>query len=175
MPHFRAARQTSAELASFLEERFSSIEDIQSLGAQAYVMLRLSQLARRMLRITRLSSVTGQFFSSAIEIGLALAVAAVLTLEAYLLRSGQMSLGTIYVTYSYTTLLTQSLYAITYQINQLQSATASIQRITELSHTPNALVDGPGVPLPTGPLQVRFDDVSFGYTPGKKGATRPLF
>jgi ABC-type multidrug transport system fused ATPase/permease subunit len=29
VPHFRAARQTSAELASFLEERFSSIEDIQ--------------------------------------------------------------------------------------------------------------------------------------------------
>ena len=168
VPQFRAARQASAELASFLEERFSSIEDIQSLGAQSYVMLRLSQLARRMLRTARLSSVTGQFFSSAIEICLALAIAAVLTLGAYLLRSGQMSLGTIFVTYYYTTLLSQSLYAITYQINQLQSATASIQRITELSHTPNALVDGPGVPLPTGPLQVRFDGVSFGYTPEKK-------
>ncbi len=168
VPQFRAARQTSAELASFLEERFSSIEDIQSLGAQSYVMLRFSQLARRLLRTTRVSSVTGQFFSSAIEISLALTIAAVLTLGAYLLRSGQMSLGTIYVTYSYTTLLSQSLYAITYQINQLQSATASIQRITELSHTPNAIVDGPGVLLPTGPLQVRFDDVSFGYTPEKK-------
>jgi ATP-binding cassette, subfamily B, bacterial len=168
VPQFRAARQASAELASFLEERFASIEDICSNGAQSYVMLRFSQLARRMLRTTRLSRVTGQFFSSAIEISLALAIAAVLTLGAYLLRGGQMSLGTIYVTYYYTTLLSQSLYAITYQINQLQSATASIQRITELYHTPNAIVDGPGVPLPTGPLQVRFDDVSFGYTPEKK-------
>lgn len=168
VPHFRAVRQVSAELASFLEERFSSIEDIQSLGAQAYVMLRLHQLARRMLRTRRLSSVAGRFFSSAIEISLALAIAAVLTLGAYLLRSGQMSLGTIYVTYYYTTLLTQSLYAITFQINQLQSATASIQRITELYHTSNAVVDGPGVPLPEGSLLVRFDDVSFGYTPEKK-------
>jgi ATP-binding cassette subfamily B protein len=168
VPQFRAARQASAELASFLEERFSSIEDIQSLGAQSYVMLRFSQLARRILRTTRLSSVTGQFFSSAIEISLALAIAAVLTLGAYLLRSGQMSLGTIYVTYYYITLLSQSLYAITYQINQLQSATASIQRITELYHTSNAIVDGPGVPLPAGSLLVRFDDVSFGYTSEKK-------
>ncbi len=168
VPQFRAARQASAELASFLEERFSSIEDIQSLGAQSYVLLRFSELARRILRTTRLSSVTGQFFSSAIEISLALAIAAVLTLGAYLLRSGQMSLGTIYVTYYYITLLSQSLYAITYQINQLQSATASIQRITELYHTSNAIVDGPGVPLPAGSLLVRFDDVSFGYTSEKK-------
>jgi len=168
VPHFRAARQASAEFASFLEERFSSIEDTQSLGVQSYVMLRFNQLARRMLRTTRLSHVTGQFFSSAIEICLALTIAAVLTLGAYLLRGGQMSLGTIYVMYYYTTLLSQSLYAITYQVNQLQSATASIQRITELYHTPTALVDGPGVPLPRGPLQVRFDDVSFGYTPEKK-------
>jgi ATP-binding cassette subfamily B protein len=168
VPCFRAARQVSAELASFLEERLSSIEDIHSNGAQAYVMLRFNQLARRLLHTTRLSSVTGRFFSSTVEISLALAVAAVLTLGAYLLHSGQMSLGTIYVTYYYTTLLSQSLYAITFQINQLQSATASIQRITELYHTPNAIVDGPGAPLPAGPLQVRFNDVSFGYTPEKK-------
>jgi len=168
VPQFRAARQASAELASFLEERFASIEDISSNGAQSYVMLRFSQLARRMLRNTRLSNVTGQFFSSAIEICLALAIAAVLTLGAYLLHGGQMSLGAIYVTYYYTTLLSQSLYAITYQINQLQSATASIQRIAELSHTPSAIVDGPGAALPAGPLQVRFDDVSFGYIAEKK-------
>src|SRR5206468_3804373 len=49
VPRFRAARQVSAELASFLEERLSSIEDIHSNGAQAYVMLRFNQLARRML------------------------------------------------------------------------------------------------------------------------------
>lgn len=168
VPRFRAARQVSAELASFLEERLSSIEDIHSNGAQAYVMLRFNQLARRMLHTTRLSSVTGRSFSSTVEISLALAVAAVLTLGAYLLHNGQMSLGTIYVTYYYTTLLSQSLYAITFQINQLQSATASMQRITELYHTPNAIIDGPGVPLPAGPLQVSFNDVSFGYTLEKK-------
>jgi ATP-binding cassette subfamily B protein len=168
VPRFLAARQISAELASFLEERLSSIEDIHSNGAQAYVMLKFNQLARRMLHATRLSSVTGRFFSSTVEISLALTVAAVLTLGAYLLHSGQMSLGTIYVTYYYTTLLSQSLYAITFQINQLQSATASIQRITELYHTSSAIIDGPGVPLPAGPLQVKFNGVSFGYTPEKK-------
>ncbi len=49
-------------------------------------------------------------------------------------------------------------------MNELQSATASIQRITELFHTPNVVVDGPGVPLPKGQLAVKFDQVSFAYT-----------
>lgn len=167
IPRFRAARQASAEFASFLEERLASREDIQSLGAQSYIMLRFNQLARNLLRTTRSSNITGQFFSGAIEIILALTIAAVLTWGAYLLYDGQMSLGAIYVTYAYTTLLSRSLYAITYQINQLQSAMASIQRISELSQTPSALVDGPGVPLPEGPLSVRFNDVFFGYTPEK--------
>ncbi|HLZ60220.1 MAG TPA: ABC transporter ATP-binding protein [Ktedonosporobacter sp.] len=168
VPHFRAVRQVSAEFAGLLEERFSSIEDIHSLGAQSYVMFRFNQLVRRILRTTRLSSVTGRFFSSVIEISLALVIAAVLTLGAYLLRGGQMSLGAIYVTYYYTTLLSQSLYVITFQIDQLQSAIASVQRVAELYHTPNAIVDGPGTLLPVGPLLVNFEDVSFGYTPEKK-------
>jgi ATP-binding cassette subfamily B protein len=78
-----------------------------------------------------------------------------------------MSLGTIYVTYYYTTLLTQSLYVIGFQINQLQSATASIQRITELFYTRTSIIDGPGALLPIGPLPIKFDDVSFGYIPEK--------
>lgn len=168
VPHYRAARQVSADMASFFEERLASTEDIRGNGAQAYVMLRFNQLARRRLRATRLSNVSGRFFSSAVEISLAAATAAVLTLGAYLFHGGQMSLGAIYVTYYYTTLLSMSLFEITFQINQLQSATASMQRITELYHTPNAIVDGPGVSLPEEPLRVTFDDVSFGYTPERQ-------
>ncbi len=56
VPQFRALRQANAELSSFFEERLSSTEDISSNGAQAYVMLRLNQLARRILRVSRLST-----------------------------------------------------------------------------------------------------------------------
>ncbi|GHO76524.1 helicase [Ktedonobacter sp. SOSP1-85] len=165
VPHIQAVRQTSAELASFFEERCSSIEDIQGLGAQDYVMLRLNQLVRRLLRTTRVSRVTGCFFSSTIQVGLALASATVLLMGAYLLRSGHMSLGTIYITYYYTALLTQNLFAISFQTHYVQRAIASLQRITELYDTPITIIDGPGRPLPAGPLPVKFHQASFGYTP----------
>ncbi|HET8842835.1 MAG TPA: ABC transporter ATP-binding protein, partial [Ktedonobacteraceae bacterium] len=164
LPHIHAVRQTSAELAGFFGESYASLEDIQSLGAQAYVMFRLNKLARRLLRHTCESRVTGRFFSSATQIGLALASAAVLIVGAYLLRSGQMSLGTIYVTYSYTALLTQNLFTISFQIHHVQRAAASIQRINELYRTPITIGDGPGLALSPGPLAVKFNAVSFGYT-----------
>lgn len=167
VPHYHALRQASAELSSFSEERLSSTEDIRANGAQAYVMLRLYQLLRRILHTTRLSSIAARLFSGTIEISLAVSTAAVLTFGAYLLRGGQMSLGTVYLTFYYTNLLTQNLADITRQINQLQRATASIQRITELYYTPNAIVDGPGDPIPVGQLSIQFNDVSFGYTSEK--------
>jgi ATP-binding cassette subfamily B protein len=165
VPYFRASRQASAELSSFFEERLVSVEDISGNGAQPYVLARLNQLSRQRLRFTLLSSVTGRFFSSAVEISVALTMAAVLTLGAYLLRNGQMSLGTVYATYAYTSLLSGSLNIITFQINKMQVATASLQRITELHHTPNAILDGPGADLPEGALAVKFAQVGFGYNP----------
>jgi ATP-binding cassette, subfamily B, bacterial len=52
---------------------------------------------------------------------------------------------------------------ITQQMQQLQRAGASIGRIDELFATENALAVGAGTPLPSGPLEVRFDDVRFRY------------
>ncbi|GCE08920.1 ABC transporter ATP-binding protein [Dictyobacter aurantiacus] len=164
-PSFRAARQASAELASFFEERLISIEDISSNGAQPYVLARLNHLSRRSLRCNRLSGVSGRFFSTTVAMSITLTTAAVLTLGAYLLRHGQMSLGTIYATYTYTSLLSSSLNSITLQLNKMQVATASLQRITELYNTPNALLDGPGAERPEGALAVTFKQVGFGYSP----------
>jgi ATP-binding cassette subfamily B protein len=44
VPHFRAARQVSAELASFLEERFSSREDIYGLDRPPLPLPAIQQL-----------------------------------------------------------------------------------------------------------------------------------
>jgi len=167
VPMFQAARQADAELASFFEERLSSLEDISGNGAQPYVMERLNRLSRRILHTARLSSVYGRLFSGALEIGAKALMAAILTLGAYLSRHGQMSLGTIYATFFYTNLLTNSLIEITFHLDGFQKALASIQRVTELHSATSAIVDGEGGLLPDGPLALRFEHVTFGYAPEK--------
>src|SRR6185437_3228117 len=38
-----------------------------------------------------------------------------------------------------------------------------ILRVKELLETKSKITDGPGIPLPVGPLSVHFDEVVFGY------------
>lgn len=92
-----------------------------------------------------------------------------LALGTYLWSRGAISIGTIYLLYSYTDQLSQPVQQIQTQLQNLQQSEACIRRIEELLATQPALVDGPGDPLAAGPLSVDFADVSFGYN-----ATEPV-
>lgn len=48
-------------------------------------------------------------------------------------------------------------------VEDLQRTTASVSRIYELYHTRSSVIDGLGAPLPSGPLSVEFEDLSFSY------------
>jgi ATP-binding cassette subfamily B protein len=52
---------------------------------------------------------------------------------------------------------------LTRQVRDLQTASASIERITWLVETPRTIQDGRGGVIPEGPLAVELRDVSFGY------------
>ncbi len=60
-------------------------------------------------------------------------------------------------------LLTQPIEQIRNQLQDLQRAGASIQRVEELLQIKPSIVDGIGTPLPAGALSVEFRNVSFGY------------
>src|SRR5579859_1446859 len=53
VPHWRAARQASADLFGFLEERLGGTVDIRASGAQPYVLRRLYTYLRERLRTGR--------------------------------------------------------------------------------------------------------------------------
>jgi len=165
IPRFRAVRQTSADLAGFLEERLASTEDIRANGAGPHVERELGGVLRELLRRQRASKLASRYFSSTLEVGVALAGAGVLTLGAVLLQGGSMTLGTVYLSFHYTTLLAQNLTSITLQLDRLQSAAAGYQRISELYQRRPAIADGPR-DTPPGVLGVAFEAVSFDYTEG---------
>src|SRR5947208_7853855 len=77
-----------------------------------------------------------------------------------------MTLGAVYLVFQYTQMLRQPLEQINRQIQDLQRAAASVARVRELLDTPLAVPDGPGAPLPPGPLGVELDGVSFAYGQG---------
>lgn len=166
VPRFAALRQANADLTGFLDERLSSTEDIRANGVRAHVERGLDGVLGALLDKQRASAVASRYFSSTLEIGVAIVGAAVLALGALLLQDGSMTLGTVYLSFHYTALLSSNLTSITLQLDGLHNAAAGLRRISELYRERPTIVDGPLDALPPGPLEVRFDDVSFGYTSG---------
>jgi ABC-type multidrug transport system fused ATPase/permease subunit len=171
VPAWERSRQASAELYGFLEERLAGTEDIRANGATAYMLRRLHEQTRRLVR-TRLRAVAvGVTAYAAMEslgiVGLAVA----LGIGAYLYQIGEISIGTVFLLFSYAILLNRPVQNITRQLQDLQQALAGISRVSRLLAEQSAIrdpgqdLDGPVATLPPGPLAVDFEGVSFGYRP----------
>ena len=163
----QANREAAAQATGFTEEALSSTEDIRPNGAAAHTIIRFLELYRtvfwtgqraRLVRgTTTVASISLFGFSQAGALGLGI----------WLLSRGQVSIGTVYLLVSYTTLLDAPINGFAGRTQYLQQATAAMNRVVALAATPAAIVT-PAHPsrLPSGPLEVEFDRVTFAYEPG---------
>lgn len=162
VPYWKQARQASAILIGFLEERLSGTEDIRSSGATAYVMRRFFQAVREQMQKARVAWVMGTYMWASTAALLALGNALAFALGAGLFRAGAVTIGTVYLMFHYTEMLRRPLEQITREMQELQRATASVGRVGDLFALRSSTPDGTES-LPPGPLSVRFEQVSFGY------------
>lgn len=159
---FRAA---AADLSGFWEERLTGKEDIAACDAAAYVVREQTLRLRLLMQHHRLATVMGRIFQAIMELLTALGSVLAFTLGAYLLSRGTITIGTVFLVFTYTTLLTKNLGDVTTQLNDLQGATSALERIRTLYAASPTVQDGPGMPLPLRPLGLAFEQVTFGYDP----------
>lgn len=163
VPFWSEQRQVSAELFGFLGESLAGTEAIRSSGAEGHTMYRLGQVIQRQYRSNLKSGMTGALMWSSSLLTFAVGTALAFGLGAYLYTTGAISLGTVYLIFNYTELLRRPIEQIRTQMQDLQKAGASIDRVEELLRTGSALGAGGGRLLPGGALPVTFDGVSFEY------------
>ena len=80
-----------------------------------------------------------------------------------LVQAGTISVGTVFLMYRYVVLLGRPVSQIQAQIQGLQQAGASIERIEQLLATPSRIQDRGRARLPAGALGVELERVSFRY------------
>ncbi len=162
VPYWTEARQASADWSGFLVERLSGTEDIRACGATDYVMRRAYELLRQRLHKERRAGFMGGIMAlgtlGAFTAGTALA----LTTGALLYRAQLISLGTAYLIFHYMEMLYRPLNIISRQMEELQKASAGIERIRTVMGIERATQDG-NESLPAGALEAEFEGVSFGY------------
>ncbi|NBC71251.1 ATP-binding cassette domain-containing protein [Paenibacillus sacheonensis] len=162
-PFWKDWRQASAELYGFIGEQLEGTEDIRANGASGFVMGRFYNMLPNMLRV-RLRAFLGfaSMWNTTIVV-FTLGNAMAFAISAYLWKTDAITLGTVFLIFFYTELLAKPIEKIRTQMEDLQKADASISRIRTLFETRSSIEDGPGAPLPEGPLAVAFDDVTFSY------------
>ena len=169
VPRWAAERQSSAMLYGYIEERISGAEEIRAAGAESYVMRGLYEHMRDFTRKTRSAIVFSSLTYNLTNLVYVLGYAAGLAIGVLLYMRGEASLGTAYLITYYVCMLSDPLQSIRGQAEDLQQASANIQRINELFDLRAQVVDPLHVSeaqrsiLPSGPLSVSFHKVSFQY------------
>ena len=166
-----AERQASAEKFSFLEERISGVEDIRAVGAEPYALNRLLSLLRSYLEKQRAAFVVSNLTFNLTNLVYGVGYVLGLALGVVLYLRGQASLGTAYMIVYYVGMLSEPLQGIRAQAQSLQQASASLGRVRELFAIQSRLGNGTSstsgtARLPSGPLEVAFEQVSFAYQDG---------
>jgi ATP-binding cassette subfamily B protein/ATP-binding cassette subfamily C protein len=167
-PLWVSYRQLIATFYGFLGEHLAATEDMRGNGATGYIMRRFYQLLRPLLRGKRRTRMAGALSSATTLTIFVLGSALMMGLGAYLWSINTISLGTVYLFWSYTDLLSQPIQQIRDQLQDLQQAEACIQRIEQLFSTQSAIQESEqAIEAPQGPLAVTFLNVTFGYNIGE--------
>ena len=163
VPYWTRFRRLRAEFFGFLGEHIAGREDIRGNGAVAHTMRRFYEFVQQMWPVRLRSSLGGYSMWTANVALFTFGHAVAFGVGATLWRASLITIGTVDLVFHYTELLRGPISEIRTQITDLQRAEAGIRRIRELLNTECRLDDTGTEHLPTGPLGVRFDGVSFAY------------
>jgi ABC-type multidrug transport system fused ATPase/permease subunit len=164
-PHWVVARQSSAELFGFIEERLAGTEDIQGVGAGSYTMRQLHERmlpyfhsfrrARAMQEVSFGVAMALFFVGDAVGLGTAV----------YLFSIGVFTIGSVYLVYNYAGILFTPLEDLQLQVRELQKAMASVERIQGLLAVRSKIKESNHYSVVSNQSSVSlfFDHVAFGY------------
>lgn len=162
-------RQQSAVYFGYVSESLKATEDIRSSNAVPYAMNRLSRHLRTWAPVKVRAEAWGSSIWVVVAMMATLTTAIAFAFGSALFRDGTLSLGQVYLVFAYATMIASPMEKLRQQFQYLQLATAAVRRVGDLLATPSALRDGDR-DLPTGPLSVAFENVSFTYA-ADAGAT----
>jgi ATP-binding cassette, subfamily B, bacterial len=163
VPHQKARREAEAQLYGFIEEQLAGTEDIRSSGAVDFSIRELFRHQGIILSHNRKAHFKRWIIENAMGLALTTGTLLALTSGYWLFTAGLITIGTVYLFVHYINLLEEPFWAMTHEIESFQTIGACVERLTEFRNFKREVVDGTGVDIPSQPLALTFDDVSFSY------------
>jgi ATP-binding cassette subfamily B protein len=166
LPWWKRVRQRSAEFYGFLGEQLGGTEDIRSNGATDFFLRRFIEHLRAWLPDKVRGFMGWAVLWSTNIVVFAVGTALVYYLGSRLFGDGTLTIGSVYLVFTYVELLRQPLDRIRHQMEDLQKAGAGMTRVEELFALDSRLPREGEAQLPERSLAVEFDSVTFAYQDG---------
>lgn len=167
---YGVVRERTGAMLAAVSESVVGAEVIRAYGVSGRTATRLNEAIegqrKAQQRALRLS-VTG--FSTG-ELAAGIALGAVVVIGVLLGVDGQISIGQLTAFLFLVTMFVQPVQIATEVLNEAQNAVAGWRRVLDVLDIEPDVADpvADGVDLPAGPLDVRFDHVSFAYPDGPR-------
>jgi ATP-binding cassette subfamily B protein len=163
-PAMQEAQQRIAELTAEAEENVSGVRVVKAFAQERRQLQRFEHSAQRVfdqqLRATRIMALYGPTISFLPNLGLA----AILLVGGHQVIDGTLSVGQFTAFYAYLLMLISPMRTLGYMLGAAQRSTASGARILQiLDRAPRMTTLPTAPPLPHGPGQVSFDQVSLTF------------
>jgi len=164
VPHAVASRDETARMFGLVEEGLVAAEEIRANGAGRHVTARFLESAQRVLRAEQRWQVRGGGVLAGTNLVFALGTAGLLAAGILLRQAGTITVGTVVLLFQYAQMVRAPIEQIVGQAKLLHEAGASAARVAELlAERPEIAWPRTPVPLPPGPVSLRFQDVTFAY------------
>jgi len=165
VPIYVAERESYARLYGFIEERLLGLEDIRTNGANHYTTNRFHDVNNGVYARVKKSEFMSELLQAITGVLFVLGYALAMSMGIWLYMDGTFTIGAVYLIFHYTSMLREPLFQISRQINELQRATAGLQRIEELHRISTSIENGDQELSTAHPLGITFDQVNFAYNP----------
>src|SRR3954451_10481275 len=164
---YNIVRERIGELLGAVAESVVGAPVIRAYGVQSRTAERIDgAVARTRTAQTHAQKIAATTFSFG-ELTAAVANGAVIVVGVLLGVDDQITTGQLIGFLFLVTLFVQPVQVATEVLNEAQNAVAGMRRVLGILDTPTDIADPtPGLVLPDGPVEVRFDHVSFAYPGG---------
>ena len=162
-PRWLASRKSSADVSSYIGERIDGIKDIQTSGAGAHEIERFGRLIKAEFTATFRAELFSDTAGGMSDLAFVTGLSAVVGLGAYLVVGDVISAGTMLMVILYVLRLRGDIQMVSRQVDDLNRASASVERVRDMLDVQPSIRDDGRAALPGGPLSVELDDVRFAY------------
>ena len=163
-----SAQQRAADLAQHVEETVTGVRVVKGFGQESRMVRILAGHGRRLyahrMRAARIDSRFAPTVSAIPQAGLVIVIA----LGGALALHSVIGVGTFLAFATYVTLMASSTRILSSVVVMAQLTRAAAERVYQVIDDAPATVDPPDPqPLPTGPLGLHIEGLTFGFEPGR--------